>query len=196
MRPGRGSRKPWEKGCLTEIYSTRSRTEQFYVGMLLVSSSALHDHVCSRPICRLANLALPGSPIKFKKSNMPFMQMENISHFLRACEAPPLNLPAHDRFLTVDLYESKDPAQVLQCLGAFSRVTHSLFPNKFRTTIGPKRAGAMSPTHTGASNGSVASDYSNSNRARGASIADRSGSPVRPSNPTSAASTTPTPSGK
>ena len=165
MRPGRGSRKPWEKGCLTEIYSTRSRTEQFYVGMLLVSSSALHDHVCSRPICRLANLALPGSPIKFKKSNMPFMQMENISHFLRACEAPPLNLPAHDRFLTVDLYESKDPAQVLQCLGAFSRVTHSLFPNKFRTTIGPKRGGALSPAATGPANGS--SGLSGFGRSRG-----------------------------
>ncbi|KIW07635.1 hypothetical protein, variant [Verruconis gallopava] len=80
---------------------------------------------------------------------MPFMQMENISHFLRACEEPPLNLPAHDRFLTVDLYESKDPAQVLQCLGAFSRVAHQLYPNIFKTTIGPKRSGGISPQKTG-----------------------------------------------
>lgn len=82
---------------------------------------------------------------------MPFMQMENISHFLRACESPPLNMPAHDRFLTVDLYEAKDPAQVLQCLGAFSRTANQLYPHKFRTTTGPKRGagGRISPSRTG-----------------------------------------------
>jgi hypothetical protein len=79
---------------------------------------------------------------------MPFIQMENISHFLTACEAPPFNLPSHDRFLTVDLYEAKDPAQVLQCIGAFSRVANSLFPNIYRTVIGPKRTGPTIPTPT------------------------------------------------
>ncbi|KAF1813622.1 hypothetical protein P152DRAFT_432990 [Eremomyces bilateralis CBS 781.70] len=103
-------------------------------------------------LCRLANLALPPPGIKFKKSNMPFMQMENISHFLKACEMPPLNLQAHDRFLTVDLYEAKDPAQVLQCMGAFSRVAHSVNPTRFRTTIGPKRT-VISPTTTGSATG-------------------------------------------
>jgi hypothetical protein len=82
---------------------------------------------------------------------MPFIQMENISHFLRACEQPPLNMPSHDRFLTVDLYESKDPAQVLQCLSAFSRVANSVNPSHFPTTIGPRRGGGgpLSPTTTG-----------------------------------------------
>lgn len=77
--------------------------------------------------------------------------MENISHFLRACEMPPLNMPSHDRFLTVDLYESKDPAQVLQCLSAFSRVANSINPSNFPTTIGPRRGGGgpLSPTTTG-----------------------------------------------
>jgi hypothetical protein len=79
--------------------------------------------------------------------------MENISHFLAACERPPISLPAHDRFLTVDLYEGKDPAQVLQCLGAFSRVANTANPSRFPTTIGPRRAGALSPSHTGTSNG-------------------------------------------
>lgn len=104
-------------------------------------------------LCKLANLALPPPGIKFKKSPMPFIQMENISHFLRACESPPLNLPSHDRFLTVDLYESKDPAQVLQCLSAFSRVAHSVSPRHFPTSIGPKKTGAvMSPQATGGAN--------------------------------------------
>ncbi|KAF2468450.1 uncharacterized protein BDR25DRAFT_265087 [Lindgomyces ingoldianus] len=102
-------------------------------------------------LCRLINLAVPNPGVKFKKSPMPFIQMENISHFLRACEAPPLNMPSHDRFLTVDLYESKDPAQVLQCLSAFSRVANSVNPSQFPRTIGPKRGGnPMSPTTTGA----------------------------------------------
>ncbi|KAK5164909.1 calponin [Saxophila tyrrhenica] len=109
-------------------------------------------------LCKLANLLLRPSHggIKFKASSMPFIQMENISHFLKACEMPPLNMPAHDRFLTVDLYESKDPAQVLQCLGAFSRMANSLKPDVFQTTIGGKKAGAggaMSPTTTGGANG-------------------------------------------
>lgn len=78
---------------------------------------------------------------------MPFVQMENISHFLRACKAPPLNLQEHDMFLTVDLYESKDPAQVLQCLGAFSRAANITNPSAFPSAIGP-RAG-LSPQRTG-----------------------------------------------
>jgi hypothetical protein len=98
------------------------------------------------------------------------MQMENISHFLRACESPPLNMPAHDRFLTVDLYEAKDPAQVLQCLGAFSRTANQLYPNKFRTTIGPRRGG-LSPTRTGDSNSGTGFGASSFSRSRGMSSA-------------------------
>ncbi|KAF1844998.1 uncharacterized protein K460DRAFT_385662 [Cucurbitaria berberidis CBS 394.84] len=102
-------------------------------------------------LCRLVNHAVPNPGVKFKKSSMPFIQMENISHFLRACEMPPLNMPAHDRFLTVDLYESKDPTQVLQCLGAFSRVANSVNPSNFPTSLGPKRGGGgtLSPSTTG-----------------------------------------------
>lgn len=80
---------------------------------------------------------------------MPFVQMENISHFLRACKSPPLNLQEHDMFLTVDLYESKDPAQVLQCLGAFSRAASLAKPPVFPTAIGPRPTG-LSPQRTGA----------------------------------------------
>ena len=100
---------------------------------------ALKDGVA---LCRLANLVLPAPGLKFKSSPMPFVQMENISHFLRACEMPPLNMPAHDRFLTVDLYENKDPAQVIQCLAAFSRQAHAARPDVVRNTIGPKNPGS------------------------------------------------------
>ncbi|KAI5465756.1 hypothetical protein BGZ63DRAFT_347827 [Mariannaea sp. PMI_226] len=109
---------------------------------------ALKDGVA---LCKLANLAIPPPGLRFKQSAMPFVQMENISLFLRACQAPPLNLHQHDTFLTVDLYEQKDPAQVLQCLGAFSRAANAANPRKFPSVIGPKpRSGPLSPQGTGA----------------------------------------------
>jgi hypothetical protein len=129
---------------------------------------ALRDGVA---LCELANLVLPPPGVKFKKSQMPFIQMENISQFLKACEMPPLNMHAHDRFLTVDLFESKDPAQVLQCIGAFSRQAHTANPSKFRSTIGPKKQGnAVAPSAIG----SVSSNGSGSIRA----------SPYRTNSPT------------
>jgi len=119
---------------------------------------------------RLINLATsPG--VRFKQSSMPFVQMENISLFLRACEMPPLNLPSHDRFLTVDLYDSKDPAQVLQCLAAFSRRANVINSSAFPRPIGAKSKGdSMSPQGTGASQGAYGkvSPYTTS-RPRGTS---------------------------
>ncbi|RDA83492.1 hypothetical protein CP532_7037 [Ophiocordyceps camponoti-leonardi (nom. inval.)] len=121
------------------------------LGEKLPSSDLLEGLKDGVALCRLVNLVVPPPGVKFKKSAMPFVQMENISHFLRACQMPPLGLHQHDMFLTVDLYEQKDPAQVLQCLGAFSRAAHALAPNNFPTTIGPRprTAGGLSPQATG-----------------------------------------------
>ncbi|CRG87449.1 Transgelin [Talaromyces islandicus] len=108
---------------------------------------ALKDGVA---LCKLINLAVsPG--VKYKESSMPFVQMENISHFLRACQMTPIGLPPHDVFLTVDLYERKDPAQVLQCLSAFSRRANALQPGKFPRSIGgiKSKGGLVSPQGTG-----------------------------------------------
>ncbi|KAL6910579.1 hypothetical protein GGI43DRAFT_16362 [Trichoderma evansii] len=130
-------------------------------------------------LCKLINLAVPAPGIKFKKSAMPFVQMENISHFLKACQAPPLNLHQHDTFLTVDLFERKDPAQVLQCIGAFSRAAHAANPANFPHVIGPKSAkpGAVTPQGTGA--GATGS------RGRGASFTgDSAASKVSPAKST------------
>ncbi|KAK0722969.1 hypothetical protein B0T26DRAFT_801609 [Lasiosphaeria miniovina] len=103
-------------------------------------------------LCKLVNLVVGPPGIKFKQSAMPFVQMENISHFLRYCQAPPLNLQQHDTFLTVDLFEKKDPAQVLQCLIAFSRAANSANPSDFPTSIGSRSGGGvMSPQSTGPS---------------------------------------------
>lgn len=104
-------------------------------------------------LCRLVNKAVsPG--VKAKQSKMPFVQRENISHFVRACQMPPLGLPDHDIFLTDDLYEAKDPAQVLQCIVAFSRRARAVNPSAFPKTIGARsKTNVVSPQLTGASQG-------------------------------------------
>ena len=87
---------------------------------------------------------------------MPFVQMENISHFLRACQQPPLSLHSHDIFQTVDLYESKDPAQVLQCISAFSRRANAVQPSHFPNSIGGEKGRSLvSPQNTGAEVGAA-----------------------------------------
>ena len=102
---------------------------------------------------RLVNIAIsPG--VKAKQSNMPFVQRENISHFVRACQMPPLSLPDHDIFLTDDLYEAKDPAQVLQCIVAFSRRANAVNPTAVPRAIGKgSKANVVSPQLTGTSQG-------------------------------------------
>ena len=73
-------------------------------------------------LCELANALQPGVvTAKISAAAMPFKQMENIGHFLAAAET--LGVQASDRFQTVDLYESKQPAQVLLCLQVLKRVT-------------------------------------------------------------------------
>ena len=105
---------------------------------------------------RLINKAVsPG--VKAKTSNMPFVQRENISHFVRACQMPPLSLPDHDIFLTDDLYEARDPAQVLQCIVAFSRRANAVNPSAVPRSIGARsKTIVISPQLSGTSQGAHA----------------------------------------
>ncbi|KAK3494883.1 uncharacterized protein B0T23DRAFT_419528 [Neurospora hispaniola] len=147
---------------------------------------ALKDGVA---LCKLVNKVLPPPGVKFKQSAMPFVQMENISIFLRSCKAPPLNLLEHDVFLTVDLYERKDPAQVLQCIGAFSRAANAANPEAIPTVIGPKvnahnTAKVISPQPTGGgplkSPGLPARNTSTASNATVSSFSSSFGSSLQP----------------
>lgn len=84
-------------------------------------------------LCRLVNSIRPKSA-NFKASKMPFVQMENISSFLRACEK--FGVEQHELFETVDLYEMKDPIQVAITLRSLSRHAHLINPSL--PVIGPK----------------------------------------------------------
>ncbi|KAK2733140.1 hypothetical protein FQN57_002290 [Myotisia sp. PD_48] len=167
--------------------------EPLPVGDLL---EALKDGVA---LCRLINLAVGSPGVKYKESRMPFVQMENISHFLRACQLSPLQLPPHDVFLTVDLYEGKDPAQVLQCLGAFSRRANAIQPTIFPRAIGKGKSDVVSPQISGSGQGvrfgapyprsRGVSNASNPNIARSSSpkqLNRSPASPISPSRPVSA----------
>jgi transgelin len=100
-------------------------------------------------------------------------------------------MPAHDCFLTVDLYEAKDPAQVLQCIEAFSRVASGIAPSKIPKAVGGLKS-IMSPQGTGGSNGvrhgrgrSNASDFSNPASGRASPVKSGRISPVKSGGPIS-----------
>lgn len=56
---------------------------------------------------------------KLNTSKMPFLQMENISNFLEACEK--LGVSKTDLFQTVDLYDKMNMVQVVNCIYALGR---------------------------------------------------------------------------
>ena len=168
-----------------------SKMEWLSAGMAIICARS-HGQSTDNASPRLVNVAVP-HPVRFKtKAVMPFVQMENISLFLEACKSPPLNLQSHDMFLTVDLYESKDPAQVLQCLGAFSRAANRLQPARFPNPIGGKRSGVLSPQGTGTP---TVGGGSYGNRGRGASNASNNSSAYN-SNTRPVSSLTPTRTGE
>lgn len=89
-------------------------------------------------LCRLGSLlSIPTNPTtKFKNSKMPFIQMENISFFLSLCELVDIN--QNEIFQTVDLFEAKDPYQIIITIMSFSRIANNLDPANFPNVIGPK----------------------------------------------------------
>lgn len=94
-------------------------------------------------LCRLANklheAISPGESnlIKWKHSNMPFVQMEQISQFLTF--ARQFGVPEDELFQTVDLFEEKDPAIVYQTLRSLSRYANKKKPDSY-PVIGPQLA--------------------------------------------------------
>ncbi|TBT97359.1 CH domain-containing protein [Hamiltosporidium tvaerminnensis] len=99
------------------------------------SPSSLQDFLKDGIIlCKLANKISPGT-CKYTESKMKFKQMENINAFLDS--ARKLGVPEYELFLTVDLIESKNIKQVVNCLYSLSRNVQKsgIFDGPF---IGPK----------------------------------------------------------
>ncbi|ORX62687.1 hypothetical protein DM01DRAFT_1297413 [Hesseltinella vesiculosa] len=94
-------------------------------------------------LCKVIDKLAPGR-VKFKKSRMPFIQMENISTFLAGAEA--LGVPKHDLFQTVDLFEQKNMMQVVDAIHSLSRFGYKAgMCSKY---LGPKLADKQASTLT------------------------------------------------
>jgi len=76
------------------------------------SSNDFHQSLKSGVLlCNFLNKLKPGSISKINKSNMAFMQMENIAAYVTG--AKQAGVPDEYNFVTVDLFEGKDLAQVV-----------------------------------------------------------------------------------
>lgn len=94
-------------------------------------------------LCKLVNTFQPRLA-RYKQSKMPFVQMENIASFLDAISR--VGVDDRERFVTVDLYENKNPKQVLLTIMALSRLVYSRGLTNVEP-IGPKLATPnLSPT--------------------------------------------------
>lgn len=91
----------------------------------------LHDGTV---LCQLIDTVWRAGTIRYKQSKMAFVQMENIEQFLRFAQAH--GIPQDELFQTIDLYESKDPYQVLMALQSLSRLINKQSNGKY-PIIGP-----------------------------------------------------------
>jgi hypothetical protein len=87
-------------------------------------------------LCKLVNTIRPGTVKKVNESKMPFKQMENISNFLKGCRV--LGVAEHSLFETVDLFEEKDIALVVQCLWALGSTIQVSVPEFQGPHLGAK----------------------------------------------------------
>jgi len=62
-------------------------------------------------LCELINAIKPGTISVINTKSMPFLQMENIGKYIKACSD--LGVPSEYNFMTVDLYEGKNINQVV-----------------------------------------------------------------------------------
>ncbi|KAJ3074209.1 Muscle-specific protein 20 [Podochytrium sp. JEL0797] len=85
-------------------------------------------------LCTMLNNMQLTDPIKISLSKSPFKQMENIATFLHRIDQ--LGVPAHDRFMTIDLWEAKNLGQVVNCIFSVSR--HATRKGFHGPVIGPK----------------------------------------------------------
>jgi hypothetical protein len=70
--------------------------------------------------CSFANGLKPGTIKKINSSTLAFKQMENIGFFLNFLETE-AEIPKHELFQTVDLYDGQDPNSVTVALASLAR---------------------------------------------------------------------------
>ena len=89
-------------------------------------------------LCQLANKIAPGVIRRVNKQKMPFMQMENISNFLRVIKA--MGVPEESCFDTVDLFKGSDIGKVVQTVHAFGSHVQTNYKKYTGPQLGVKLA--------------------------------------------------------
>ena len=127
--------EPEVKQWIFSVLSTPQLTIDEYSSRSLDLINILKD---GELLCKLGkSLEIPNNPCsKYKSSKMPFVQMENISFFLKTCEL--IGISHDEIFQTIDLYERKDPYQIIITLISFSRRANEINSTKFPNVIGPR----------------------------------------------------------
>lgn len=98
-------------------------------------------------LCALVNKIQPGIVAQIEQADAPFPQRENIVRFLRAASA--LGVHQHELFQSSALFDMRDMRQVVSCLGALGRASHSIkgytgprFGKPVRARLGAHKASA------------------------------------------------------
>jgi len=79
-------------------------------------ADVLHD---GQVLCEFVNVLKPGSVAKINKQRFPAFQSENIGSAIAAIKK--MGVPDSYIFVTIDLYERKNMAQVILCLNTLKR---------------------------------------------------------------------------
>ena len=92
---------------------------------LELEGESLHEALKSGVVlCAAVNKIKPDTIPKVTDSKMPFKQMENIAAYLAA--AANLGVPAHDSFMTVELFENKNMNAVVNNIHSLGRVAQTI----------------------------------------------------------------------
>lgn len=109
----------------------------------LISSDLVDYLKDGTALCELINSIWGEGSLKYRNSTIPFMQMENIEKFLTFIKLK--GVPQDELFQTVDLYQEKDPYQVLLTLQTLSQFIHKTMPEQGYPLIGPAIAKRHEP---------------------------------------------------
>ncbi|KAI8992012.1 calponin homology domain-containing protein [Mycotypha africana] len=136
--------RQWIEDLIGEKFPSEDFAESLKDGTILCK---LNSH-------RVIEKLKPGSG-KFKQSRLPFVQMENISIFLRGAEA--LGVPKHDLFQTIDLYEKKNMTQVVDAIFSLSRYGYKAGTSP--DYLGPKLADKQQAAYSKEAAAAAAATY-------------------------------------
>ena len=129
------SKMPFKQVC-SLLLLLLSLMLRYLFDVLLQSDTCFTTPDATWRLILLTPTMLPSHSLLQPPPPPPLLQMENINAFLQGAEK--LGVPKSDLFQTVDLYERKNPLQVLDTIFAFARHASKVKPDL--PVLGPRLA--------------------------------------------------------